>query len=284
MLANVYDRLGTATTTFDCCDTEFSVRASGVRADAAVRAAKRTARELESRLNAFDPDSAVAALNREGEVTDRHVAAIVRRAQRYTDRTDGRFAITQGGVEHAVKEYIRGETTRVDTTFGTGAVEVHGDTVRATTEVDLNGLAKGYLVDRAWEAATGVGVRASVNGGGDIARPMTTVGIEPLDGCDEYLKVLETDWHIASSGSYRRRRKDVDHIYAPDESRLGAANELVTVVARRDCMEADALATTLAATPPAEAIELAESWPGLEAFLVTHGVFHETEGFHHHVA
>lgn len=284
MLASVYDRLGTADATFDCCDTEFSVRTSGVRADAAVEAAKRTARNLETRLNAFDPDSAVATLNREGEVTDRHVAAIVRRGLAYVDRTGGRFDITQGAVEHAVKEYIRGETTHLDTTFGSGAVEVHGDTVRATTEVDLNGLAKGYLVDRAWEAAKGVGVRASVNGGGDIARPMTTVGIEPLDGCDEYLKVLDTSWHVASSGSYRRRRKDVDHIYVPDEPSLGAANELVTVVARRDCMEADALATTLAATRPAEAIELAEAWPNVEAFVVNHGVFHETERFHHHVA
>jgi len=57
----------------------------------------------------------------------------------------------------------------------------------------------------------------------------------------------------------------------------------ITVVARRDCTEADALATTLAALPLAEARELASEWEGLEALMIHDGVFHTTDGFETHV-
>jgi thiamine biosynthesis lipoprotein len=48
-------------------------------------------------------------------------------------------------------------------------------------------------------------------------------------------------------------------------------------------MEADALATTLAALPLAKARELASEWEGLEALIIHDGVFHTTDGFETHV-
>jgi thiamine biosynthesis lipoprotein len=48
-------------------------------------------------------------------------------------------------------------------------------------------------------------------------------------------------------------------------------------------MEADALATTLAALSLADARSLAGDWDGLEALVVHDGVFHRTEGFEDHV-
>ena len=48
-------------------------------------------------------------------------------------------------------------------------------------------------------------------------------------------------------------------------------------------MEADALATTLAALPLDDALSLAESWANAEALVVHGGVFHTTEGFETHV-
>lgn len=287
-LADVYARVGRAESTFDCCDTTFSVTAVGLAADRGVRAARRRATDLESTLNAFDEDSAVARLNREGRVENHHVARIVRRALEYADRTGGVFDVRHGRFEHALKAYIRGDSDAYPD--GPNAEEAEDDSVRVDGDVvetdrplDLNGLAKGYVVDRAHEALCGLGRTGTVDGGGDVASPVGPVAVESPFGGDRPLKVLDTDWHVASSAGYRRRRDGVDHVYDPATGRVGARADLVTVVARRDAMEADALATTLAALPRKRALDLVGDWPGAEALVVEAGVLHESDGFADHL-
>jgi len=283
MISSAYERLGDARREFRCCDTTFVVRTAGVRADAAARRARRTAETLETQLDAFDDASAVARLNRTGGVTNEHVARLVRRGHEYRDRTGGVFDIRQGRTEHALKAYLRGETDAPPETFEAGGVRTDGDRVTTDAPVDLNGLAKGYIVDRAAAALSGPGRRGFVSGGGDMSPPTGPVAVESPYGDETPLKVLDTDWSVATSGDYRRTRAGVDHVYDPTTEQLGARHESVTVVARRDCTEADALATTLAALPLDDALALAEDWDGLEAFLVHDGVFHTTTGFDAHV-
>ncbi|MFB6080353.1 MAG: FAD:protein FMN transferase [Haloferacaceae archaeon] len=286
VLDALYGAVDDDTRTFDCCDTTFEVHAEGFRAARGVAAATRVARDLERQLNAFDPDSDVAALAREGTVTNEHVAALVRRAREYEDRTNGVFTVRHGRTERAVKTYIREGGSVPEADGDAATVSVDGDVVTASRPLDLNGIAKGYLVDRAHEALAAPGRRGYVNGGGDIAGPTGgAVAIESPWGGDP-LRVLDTDWAVATSGEYRRRRGGVDHIYraTADGVAVGAENTLVTVVARRDCTEADVLATTCAALHPDDARALIADWPGAEAFLVHDGVFHETEGFDAHLA
>lgn len=269
---------------FGCCDTTFAIDVAGFGASQAARRARETALALEGQLDAFDEASAVATLNRKGTVENPQVAIVVRRGLEYAERTAGRFDIRQGETEHQVKRFIREEADAVGASFTDGRVVVTGDRVEADVAVDLNGLAKGYIVDRAARALAGIGRRGFVDGGGDLSPPTGPVAIESPYGDETPLRVLDTEWAVATSGSYRRRRGDVDHIYAPDRGRVGACSELVTVVAARDCMEADALATALAASPPDEALALIETWAGVEALLVSDGVFRESEGFEGHVA
>ncbi|MFB6166457.1 MAG: FAD:protein FMN transferase [Haloarculaceae archaeon] len=280
----LYGSLGSETRTFECCDTAFEVHAEGVRAAAGVAAAERVARDLEAQLNAFDPDSDVAALARDGTVENEHVATLVRRASEYEERTDGAFSVRHGATERAVKDYIREVGTVPEPEWEPAEIAVDGATVTASRLLDLNGIAKGYIVDRAHAALTGPGRRGYVNGGGDIAGPTDgAVAVEsPWDG--DPLRALDTDWAVATSGAYKRRRDGVDHIYRPTEGDVGARSALVTVVARRDCTEADVLATTGAALHPDAAVELLADWDGAEAFLVHDGVFRETEGFDAHLA
>ncbi|MDQ2074929.1 FAD:protein FMN transferase [Haloarcula sp. H-GB4] len=282
-LASVYERFGDTYREFECCDTTFRIQATGVRAEAGATAARKTAESLEAQLNAFDAASAVSQLNREGEVRNEHVARIVRRGIEYNDRTGGVFDIHQGRVEHDLKTFLRGDSETPPTEFDTGTVQTRGSHITTDVELDLNGLAKGYIVDRASEALGGVGRRGFVSGGGDMSPPTGPVAIESPYGDDTPLKVLDTDWYVATSGGYRRSRNGTDHVYDPTTESLGSRHESVTVVARRDCMEADALATTLAALPLAEARELASEWEGLEALIIHDGVFHPTEGFETHV-
>ena len=282
-LASVYERFGDTRRNFECCDTTFLIQATGLRADAAVTAARETAESLEAQLNAFDTASAVSQLNREGEVVNEHVARIVRRGLEYNGRTDGTFDIHQGRVEHKLKTFLRGDRETPPTEFDTGTVRTSGSHVTTDVELDLNGLAKGYIVDRASEVLAGRGRRGFVSGGGDMSPPTGPVAIESPYGDDTSLKILDTDWHVATSGGYRRSRNGTDHVYDPTTGSVGSRHESVTVVARRDCMEADAVATTLAALPLTEARELAAEWEGLEALLIHEGVFHTTEGFDTHV-
>jgi len=280
---SVYERVGDERLTFRCCDTDFVIQSAGFRASAAARAARRTARRLEARLDAFDDASAVSELNRGGVVEDEHVASVVRRGLEYYDRTDGVFDIHQGTVEHDLKAYIRGEADSLPARFESGTIRIDGDRIVTEAPLDLNGLAKGYIVDRAAAALGGVGRRGFVSGGGDVSPPTGPVAVESPYGDEKPLRVLDTDWAVATSGSYRRRRDGVDHVYEPTTERLGARHESVTVLARRDCMAADALATTLSALPLDDALDLAEDWTGLEALVVHDGVFHETRGFDSHV-
>lgn len=280
----LYARFGSETIDFECCDTRFEVHVAGIGVNGLTRRARATARSIERRLNAFDEDSAVATLNRDGAVEDPHVAALVRRGLAYRERTDGTFDITQGPVEHAVKAFVRGETGSPEAAFADGAVHLDGSTVAVDRPLDLNGLAKGYIVDRAYDVVAGVGRQGYVNGGGDVAGPTGQIGVESPYGDETPLTVLATDWHVASSGGYKRGRDAVDHIYNPATEEIGSAHDVVTVVAERDCTEADALATALAASPLDDALALADRWSGLEALVVHDGVFHRTEGFHEHVA
>lgn len=283
VLASAYDRLGERRLEFGCCDTTFRVHASGVRAASGAAAARRTAEALEAELDAFDPESAVSRLNERGSVRNPHVARIVDRGLEYVERTGGVFDIRQGRLEHDLKAYLRGDRESPPETFATGTVTVDGDRVETDVPLDLNGLAKGYIVDRAASAIGGLGRTGFVSGGGDLSPPTGPVGIESPYGDETPLKVLDTEWSVATSGGYRRDRAGVDHVYEPTAERIGARHESVTVLARRDCMEADALATTLAALPLDDALSLAEGLDGLDALVVHGGVFHRTEGFDRHV-
>nr|WP_276251692.1 FAD:protein FMN transferase [Halomicroarcula sp. SHR3] len=282
-LAAVYERFGNSHRVFECCDTTFRIQATGVRVETAATAARETAESLEAQLNAFDEASAVSQINREGEVANEHVARIVSRGLEYNDRTEGVFDIRQGRVEQALKTFLRGDSETPPTEFDTGTVETNGSHVTTDVELDLNGLAKGYIVDRTAETLAGLGRCGFVSGGGDMSPPTGPVAIESPYGDDTALKILDTDWYVATSGGYRRSRNGTDHVYDPTTASLGSRHESVTVVARRDCMEADALATTLAALPLAEARELASAWEGLEALVIHDGVFHTTNGFETHV-
>lgn len=283
VLSSVYERAGETHREFECCDTQFVIRATGVRSTTGVDAAQRTVRRLEGGLNAFDGKSAVSRLNRTGSVENEHVARIVRRGLEYYERTTGVFDIRQGRVEHDLKAFLRGDRQSLPETFEAGDIELDGAQVRTDQPLDLNGLAKGYIVDRAAATLSGVGRRGFVSGGGDMSPPPGPVAVESPYGDETPLKILETDWFVASSGGYRRTRNGTDHIYDPTSERIGSRHESVTVVAERDCMEADALATTLAALPLDDALSLGESWANAEALVVHGGVFHTTEGFETHV-
>lgn len=282
---NIRRRLGKSEIQFRCCDTDFEIQATGLRACAGVERARRKSLSLESQMDAFDDRSDVARLNREGEVENPHIAELVRRGKEYRKRTNGAFDIRHGNVEHDLKSYIRGErqTPPNEEEFDGGNVTVDGNHVTTDARVDLNGLAKGYIVDAASSAVSGFGRGGFVNGGGDMSSPPGPVAVESPYGDKKPLKILDTNWNVATSGGYRRQRGDENHIYDPRSGSIGTRHESVTVVAEKDCVEADALATTVSTLPVDEVLKLVSDWSGAETLVVHEGVFYQTDEFKKHV-
>lgn len=277
---------------FRCCDTIVTLQCRGVRRTKALRDAKTRMHALETTLNAFDETSAVTQLNRTGDVNNEHVALLVERGLEYRDRTEGVFDITNGTFEHDLKTYLRGnrdQPPRFNQSSqagrrGSDAVTVDGSHVTTDRPLDLNGLAKGYIVDRTAATLNAIGRTGFVNGGGDISSPTGPVEVESPYGDDTGLTILDTTWNIATSAGYNRRRGETEHIYNPRHGRRRSPHDIVTAVAKRDTMEADALATTLAALSLDDALELVDGWPGAEALIVHSGVYHRSRDFEAHEA
>lgn len=268
--------------TFRCCDTEWVVAAAGESAPSDLLVAQSEALRLESILNSFDPKSAVAELNRTGTVVDATVAEVARLGLDMKARTHGVFDIAQGNLEQRIKAFIGQRGAKPAPVTEENVVRIQGDKVVANGPVDLNGIAKGWMADQVAQKLHEHGVRGFVNAGGDIARPQGLVHIDgPYGGT---IATLQTTWNVATSGTSRRRRDEVTHLYDPRTGQIGAPHDQVTVLSRTSCAEADALGTVLSVLPTWEALALAESWPGVEALFVRNGYTWWTRGFEAHVA
>lgn len=135
----------------------------------------------------------------------------------------------------------------------------------------LNAIAKGYIIDRACEAAHGSpGVEEVIlNIGGDVRhmgkRMLRAAVANPFTGADNdsIATICIQNRGMATSGSYRRG----PHLVDP---RSGIACEhiaSVSVVAD-DAMTADVLSTAFSVLAPEESLEIAEALPGVGIFLV----------------
>lgn len=144
--------------------------------------------------------------------------------------------------------------------------------------VDLNAIAKGFIVDRgvaAAMAAEGV-VDVLVNAGGDLrhagARPLR-VGVEdPRRPGGEPIRVLElTGAALATSGPVHRgfeiRGRWYGHVLDPRTGRPVAGRPSTTVRAP-DAMTADALATVVGVLAWPEAARVLSGVPGAAALSV----------------
>ena len=149
----------------------------------------------------------------------------------------------------------------------------HADAVHRVadcTGVDLNAIAKGYIVDRAVAAALAVdGVRSVlVNAGGDLRQAgagAVDVGIEdpyrPFDNLPPRWRIRIADTALATSGSARRgfriNGQRLGHVLDPASGRPADHVASVSVLAP-DALTADALATVFGVWPVARSLAEAD--------------------------
>jgi len=148
--------------------------------------------------------------------------------------------------------------------------------LKAGMEITLGGIAKGYAIDRACDVLEESGVEKTlVDVGGDIRAIGTrswNVAVQHPRQEGEWLEVIKLENEaIATSGDYRRffflGSKRVHHIINPKTGCPAEACMSVTIVVE-NCIDADALSTTVFVMGPDDGKELLDSL-GIKGLIIT---------------
>jgi thiamine biosynthesis lipoprotein len=263
-------------------------------AQAAALSARNEIDRLNTIFNCRDPGSELAILNRSGtHCASPELFAVVATAERWRAESANAFS---GRLGHPIalwqnaQEHTPSRTELARLAGAAEAAQVHLDSATHTiTRPDevvfaLDALAKGWIVDRAFDVARySPGVSgALVNIGGDIRcggqSPESRgwcIGIPdarfPVDNAPLVANLYLTNQAIATSGRGPRDRVIDGVFYSPTLSpRNGWPTQhtvLVSAVAST-ATEADAAATILLTLPRAQAVKWAESH-GVTARIVT---------------
>jgi thiamine biosynthesis lipoprotein len=162
-------------------------------------------------------------------------------------------------------------------------IELEGRRVRFKKPgmgITLDGIAKGYAVDRGSEMMAGLGIENHlISAGGDIRtmgskedqRPWAVAIQDPNKGKDYPDIVHMNDGAIATSGDYESfydREKRFHHIVNPKTGLSPEQTSSVSVMGSKT-MDADALATAVLVMGPDQGIGFINSLPSYESLIMT---------------
>lgn len=253
-----------ASKTFFAMDTVMSASVEGD--SALLDRIEEIAAALEKKLSVTNPSGVVYALNERGDVlTDEECAALIRKSVELSLRTNGAFDIT---VYPLVKSwgFTTGENrVPTDEEIGTilpliGYQRIHTEgnvSLQGGTEIDLGGIAKGYLTDVVVAFLKREGVKsATLNFGGNVyvlgKKNGKTDWKVALSSPDEngYAGILTvSDRAVITSGNYERYfdRDGVryGHIIDPVTGRPCDNDLLSVTVVGENGTECDAFSTAL---------------------------------------
>lgn len=283
-------------------DTYMTFKAQGPDAQKAVGQAMGKVQEIEKALSAVDDASEIGSINASSgqpvEVSQ-ETWNIVRDAQALSEETDGAFDITVYPLVLAwgftTEDYHVPDQSRIDSLLPlVGSGHVHLDQEAASvrldpgTQIDLGGIAKGYIADRTAEVLRDQGVTSAIISlGGNIecvggkptdagSQKPFTIGIEtPYSDMSRIVGTVQlTDGTAVTSGVYERyftyEGKEYHHIldvktgYPVDTDTLG-----VTIIgADGTSADCDALSTTCLILGSEAGAKLIESLDGYEAAFI----------------
>jgi len=256
---------------------------------------------LNAMLTHFDKGSAVGSFNVKGklEQAPQEVLELVARSLYYNRETGGAFDITVMPLVDLYKTSFAGGHTPTEAEIDRALKLIGSDKLRfqsgslqfadSDMAITLDGIAKGYIVDKASEVLRESGVKNHlINAGGDIrtsglaaSGKAWTVAVQDPAKSREYPSIITMkDGAIATSGNYEiyyDREKLFHHII---NSRTGHSPHLsssVSVIAPT-VMDADALATSVFVMEPAAGVQFINGQAGCECFVIGKdgGVSHST--------
>ena len=261
------------------------------QAEEAFSAAFSEIQELSSILSRHDETSPVAELNRTGllENVGNDLDLVFSRALYYHQLTGGAFDVTVKPLMDLYQQtFAAGQKPteqEIDKVLGTiGSAALRLDTNRISFQIPgmgitLDGIAKGYIVDRASKVLGDHGVTNHlVNAGGDIRTSGSaaddkkwTIAIQDPAKKREFPDIIKlADGAVATSGNYEAyydQEKLFHHIVDPHTGHSPQLSSSISVTAPT-VMDADALATALFVLEPREAVNLIETLPNSECFII----------------
>lgn len=254
-------------------------------------------KRLDAIFNTYDQTAEVYKVNQNPHKEVRvsvDLINIIKEAKDYYQFTEKVFDITKGKLYNFWKKWGKSsktnkfpETDKVKKLKSFGNInDIKIDQVNKTIQLenkevllDLSGIAKGYMVDRAVEKLKAAGVKSAlINAGGEVyclgkneGQPWQ-IGIRGPQGA--IIKKIEiNDAAVATSGNYEQvfehDGKIYSHIINPQTGYPVAKNFLgVTVVAKK-CIQADILATTFFIKGKKFAKKIVQKEPSLKVYFVT---------------
>jgi thiamine biosynthesis lipoprotein len=246
---------------------------------------------LESVFSAYDDDSELNRWKRdELDEPSPELVDVMAAASRWQDRSDGAFNPMSGvltalwqraavaGAPPAADELAAAAAAIAEPRFE--VVDGILDRIGDCAALNLNAIAKGFIVDRAVDAAVDrfAPSMVVVSAGGDLrhsGEPPARIGIEnPLRPYDNEppLAVIElSDGGLATSGGARRGVRIggdwFSHVIDPRSGEPVRAQASISVVAA-DAMTADVMATVLGLSNPQDAVDLAGSFDDVGCLVV----------------
>ena len=249
---------------------------------------------LEALLSRYQSASPVSVLNRDGRLSGvpQEVAEVVRNARLIGKLSDNAFDVTIKPVVDLYQEKanLNGELKLSKAEFKEALALVDAsslvqkrDSIRLNREgmgITLDGIAKGFIVDKASAVLAAYGAKNHmINAGGDIrtmgeksgSKPWV-VAVQDPDKKGNYPAVIQMNTGaLATSGGYEvfyDKKRMYHHLVSP-ESGMSPNNVASVSVMAPTVMEADALATAAFIMQSRRGMQFVESLKGREALMVT---------------
>lgn len=254
-------------------------------------------------LSHYEQTTPIAELNLRGKLVSppSEVEEVIGRSLYFYKQTGGAFDITVKPLIDLYKKSFAAELKPTDRQIETALESVGSHHIvtegkgfvmtKPEMGITLDGIAKGYIVDRASEVLSKNGIANHlINAGGDIKTCGTaakgrawTIAVQDPSKKKEYPDVITmADGAIATSGNYEifyDREKIFHHIVNSQTGRSPSILSSVTVIAD-SVMDADAMATAAFVMEPQDGLGFIENKPACECFLIRqNGEFIHSSGW-----
>ena len=273
-------------------DTVMDLRVYGAGGKEVLDDAEKEIMRLDSLLRRGDPSSEIYEVNHEGsaEVSE-DTAELIRAALCISESTDGVFDISIAPVMDLWGFY--GQQFHVPTAENIESVlsevnwrgiSLSGNTVSLQDgiQIDLGGIAKGFLSDRIMEIYRRAGMKSGlVSLGGNVqtlgTRPdgsQWKIAIQDPDDESAYAGTIETsDQAVITSGSYQRFFEEngvkYHHIIDPKTGYPARSGVISVTIVSEDGAMADGLSTSLFVMGVDKGAEYWRSHEGFDAVFIT---------------
>jgi thiamine biosynthesis lipoprotein len=267
---------------------------SADHAEEAITCAFQEIERLTKLMSRYNPDTPLSHLNRHQVLAEAppELLFVIKKSMYYHQISNGLFDITVKPLLDVLAQSRKGpktilpneeKITRLLNLVDANQILLSEKDITLMREgmgITLDGIAKGFIVDRAVEKLRKQGIRhALLNAGGDIRtigdkgnkRPWKIAIEDPLKKKNYPDTVALTNSSIATSGNYEvffDQEKVFHHIINPKTGLSPLINASVSVKAST-AMEADALSTTLFVLGPTQGIRLINALPHCEGLIIT---------------